>query len=240
MTDLPSASRSAQQGGAVAVKDIAARSRDQQVTKPLPHSLKEKLLWLAGALANMRPKIVDCFADRRPIVLFTDGAAESSDPSVLTFDIVTVGAVAIDTADGSIKYFGDHVPDEIITEWRAEGILQVITQAEVYPVALSKTLMGDSWIGRRVISFIDNDAARFSFINSNSSSNSVGDLLLVNAALDSKLDIACWYERVASESNIADLPSRLQFKELEDMGAQAIEPEHPVSIAGWKRHLTGL
>ena len=130
--------------GAVAVKDIAARSRDQQVTKPLPHTLKEKLLWLAGALGNMRPKIVDCFADRRPIILFTDGAAESSDPAVLTFDLVTVGAVAIDTADGSIKYFGDHVPDELINEWRSGGILQVITQAEVYPVALSKTLMGDA------------------------------------------------------------------------------------------------
>ena len=91
-----------------------------------------------------------------------------------------------------------------------------------------------------MISFIDNDAARFSFINSNSSSDSVGDLLLVNAALDAKLDIACWYERVASESNIADLPSRLQFEELKELGAQAIEPDHPVSIRGWKRHLTGL
>jgi hypothetical protein len=81
-----------------------------------------------------------------------------------------VGAVAIDTADGSIKYFGDHVPDALINEWRSGGILQVITQAVVYPVALSKTLMGDAWVGRRVIAFIDNDAARFSFINPNSSS----------------------------------------------------------------------
>ena len=79
----------------------------------------------------MRPKVVDCFADQRPIVLFTDGAAESSDPKVLTFDLVTVGEVAIDTADGSIRYFGDKVPEGIIEEWRSGGILQVITQAEV-------------------------------------------------------------------------------------------------------------
>ena len=88
--------------------------------------------------------------------------------------------------------------------------------------------------------FIDNDAARFSLINSNSGSEAIGDLLLVNAALDAKLDLACWYERVASESNIADLPSRLQFEELNEMGSSWVECDHPVTIKGWKKHLTGL
>jgi len=226
--------------GAVAVKEISARARDPQVTKPLSASLKEKFLWLANSLATMKPRVVDCFADQRPIVLFTDGAAESSDPAVLTFDIVTIGAVAIDTADGSMQHFGDYVPDLIIGEWRAAGILQVITQAEVYPVILAKTLLGKTWQGRRVITFIDNDAARFSFINSNSGSESIGDMLLINSALDIKLNIASWYERVASESNIADLPSRLKFQELEDMGSARVEPDHPDSVKQWKHHLTGL
>ena len=188
----------------------------------------------------MKPRVVDCFADQRPIVLFTDGAAESSDPAVLTFDMVTIGAVAIDTADGSMKHFGDYVPDLIIGEWRAAGILQVITQAEVYPVILAKTLLGETWQGRRVIIFIDNDAARYSFINSNSGSEPICDMLLVNSSLDISLNIACWYERVASESNIADLPSRLQFQELDDMGSVRVEPDHPDSIKQWKRHVTGL
>ena len=138
--------------GAVAVKDIAARSRDSQVTKPLPRPLKEKLLWLATALADMKPKVIDCMAEKRPIILFTDGAAESSDPAVLSFDVVTIGAVAIDTVDGSMCHFGDRVPDKIVEEWRAGGILQVIAQAEVYPVTLAKVLIGDNWSGRRVIS----------------------------------------------------------------------------------------
>ena len=77
----------------------------------------------------MKPKVVDRLADRRPIILFTDGAAESSDPAVLTYDLVTIGGVAIDTATGSIAHFGDSVPGRIVDEWRAAGILQGITQA---------------------------------------------------------------------------------------------------------------
>ena len=57
---------------------------------------------------------------------------------------------------------------------------------------------------------------------------------MINCVLDSKLDLSCWYERVASESNIGDLPSRLQFKELEELGSNAIETLHPDSIHSWK------
>ena len=65
-------------------------------------------------------------------------------------------------------------------------------------------------------------------------------MLLINSALDINLNVACWYERVASDSNIADLPSRLQFQELDDMGSVRVELDHPDTIKQWKRHLTGL
>ena len=133
-----------------------------------------------------------------------------------------------------MHHFGCMVPDNIIDEWRAAGILQVITQAEVYTVLIAKQLMAERIKGRRVISFIDNDAARFSIINSNSSSDTVGDMLMINCVLDSTLDLSCWYERVASDSNLADLPSRLQFEELLDMGSQPMGVIHEDSIHGWK------
>ena len=94
------------------------------------------------------------------------------------------------------------VPKHIVDEWKTGGIQQVITQVEAYPVLLAKELFGETWKGRRVISFIDNDAARFSLINCNSSSETVADKLMINCVLDSAHDLACWYERVASESSI--------------------------------------
>ena len=163
--------------------------------------------------------------------MLTDGAAESSDKDFLTFDRVSIGGVIIDSADGTIKHFGCMVPDRIVDEWRSAGILQVITQAEVYPVLMAKHLARGSIKGRRVISFIDNDAARFSIINSNSSSDSAADMLMINCVLDTELDLSCWYERVASESNLGDLPSRLSFKELKEMGSVSIEVDHPTSVS---------
>ena len=65
-------------------------------------------------------------------------------------------------------------------------------------------------------------------------------MILINAAIDCKLDLASWYERVPSDSNIADLPSRLQFRELEEMGSISHEACHPASIASWKKQSTGL
>ena len=128
--------------GAAAVKDIASKARDHFITRPLPKSLREKLKWLAKTLTEMRPRTIDCHIDTRPIILFTDGAAESSDPAVITYDLVSIGGVAIDTATGELRHFGDSVPTHIVEEWKSGGILQVITQAEVYPVLLAKDLFG--------------------------------------------------------------------------------------------------
>ena len=82
---------------------------------------------------------------------------------------------------------------------------------------------------------MDKDAARFSLINSSSSSETVADLLMINCVLDSTYDLSCWYERVVSESNIADAPSRLDFEELIGLGSRLHDIQHPSSINGWKR-----
>ena len=74
--------------------------------------------------------------------------------------------VAIDTDTGSVVHFGSMVPKTIVDEWKSGGIQQVITQAEVYPVLLAKLEFGQDWVGRRVISFIDNDAARWAVVKS--------------------------------------------------------------------------
>ena len=100
---------------------------------------------------------------------------------------------------------------------------------------LAKSAFGQDWAGRRVISFIDNDAARYSLINANSSSETVADLLMINCVLDSTHDLSCWYERVASDSNIADAPSRLDFEELIELGSAFHDIKHPSSIMAWKR-----
>ena len=65
-------------------------------------------------------------------------------------------------------------------------------------------------------------------------------MLLINCALDSSMDLSCWYERVASESNIADDPSRLCFDELVELGSEQCVVTHPASIVEWKAKLIGI
>ena len=115
--------------GAAAVKTIAQKAREHFVSKPLSINLKDKLRWLSDTVSAMRPKVVKCHEDDRPIILFTDGAAESSDPAVMNYDLVSIGGVAFDTATNEIKHFGDMVPKHIVDEWKTRGIQQVITQA---------------------------------------------------------------------------------------------------------------
>ena len=64
-------------------------------------------------------------------------------------------------------------------------------------------------------------------------------MLMINCVLDSTHDLACWYERVTSESNLADLPSRLCFDELNELGSELYSSAHPESIHDWKQHCIG-
>ena len=139
---------------------------------------------------------------------FTDGAAESSDPSVITYDLVSIGGVAIDTATEEIKHFGSMVPKVIVDEWKAGGIQQVITQAEVYPVLLAKELFGATWKGRRVLSFIDNDAARHALVKGKSANAASDRILHQFWEFAAEHEMMIWIERVPTKSNPADGPSR--------------------------------
>ena len=109
-----------------------------------------------------------------------------------------------------------------------QGLEQYRKLDDQIPVLLAKDLFGSRWAGRRIISFVDYDAARFSFINSNSSSSTVSDMLLIDSALDARHGLGCWYERVPSESNIADAPSRMKLSdELVSLGAILDTPWGP-------------
>ena len=78
--------------------------------------------------------------------------------------------------------------------------------------------------GRAVLWFIDNNSSLAAFIRSYSPVLDNYELLVLNAALDVRLQALHWYTRVPSKSNLADDPSRLCFKELVDQGFKRCEP----------------
>ena len=68
-----------------------------------------------------------------------------------------------------------------------------------------------------VIEFIDNDSARFGLMSGSSPSPLSTALIAASSASDCVLGSFCWVARVPSWSNVADAPSRMDFRALEAM-----------------------
>ena len=72
--------------------------------------------------------------------------------------------------------------------------------------------------GRDIIIFIDNESARHGLINGSSPSISSQELITAVWQEILRLHASVWFARVPTVANIADLPSRGRWKELEELG----------------------
>ena len=192
---------------------------------PLDPVLAEVLDWLIERLSTATPRPI--FADRNfdSIIIFTDASSEGNDHSC--------GAVLLDKHTNSFEYFGFAIRPELIVEWRASGITQIITHAEVYPVWLARSVWGTRLRGRRVITFVDNNAAKDSLVKGSMDSIHGDWMLQAVLQLEFGQQSHGWYARVPSLSNIADGPSRLDFEELRgDKRFKKITPRQPFSFKG--------
>ena len=116
---------------------------------------------------------------------------------------------------------------------------QLVGQAELLPVVLAQELWGDRFRGRRVLIFVDNDAARHALIKGASPSGP--SALMVDAfwTREAELEAFSWVERVPSPSNPADAPSRLQFSGLVALGARVRETGEVLRLGSVSRFTVG-
>ena len=66
-------------------------------------------------------------------------------------------------------------------------------------------------MGKRVIHFIDNEAARLGLVKAYSPVLPSLNIIMDTLAWDYRHECESWFARVPSKSNIADGPSRLDF-----------------------------
>ena len=147
---------------------------------------KEAVVWalkdLVGKLEVIKPRIIDVNARDPPVLVFTDGACEG--------DLITVGGVIFPSPSGRPKHFGLRVPLAVWQAWRTKaGQRQVIGQAEILPVVIVKLTFPDLLRGRRVIVFIDNEAARIGLVRCYSPS--VPSLRLISQAISLDVVLGC-------------------------------------------------
>ena len=93
---------------------------------------------------------------------------------------------------------------------------QLIFFAELYPILIARRTWAKVFRNRRVLIFIDNEAAKAALIRSYSPLVDAAHMLSEIAALDVQLECFPWYCRVPSKSNFSDAASRLAFGEYEE------------------------
>jgi hypothetical protein len=192
--------------------------------------LRDALVRFRVLIMDNKPRHLSAAGERKPIFVFSDGACEGSN-----FEKVSVGAVMLDSLDGTKQMFGCLVPVVVTDFWKTDDPTkeQTIAQAELLPVVLARLIWRRRMRGRRIIFCIDNDGARLSLIKGTSSSRS--SRILINAMLLSEVDFPAWiwYARVPTASNPGDAPSRLVLVPNEsNLFAECIGPPSNATIEG--------
>ena len=161
--------------------------------------------WTEDLLEKLQPRILNCEGDPSPVLIFTDAAYEDGH--------ATWGIVVGDTLTGTFEVSGGHIPAALIDQWKFVVGEQVITQAEAFAAALARRAYETLVTQRRVILFVDNDAARFSLIKGSSPSVALLKIAQCFHSCGNRDHAIFWIERVPTASNIADLPSRGKLDE---------------------------
>ena len=128
----------------------------------------------------------------------------------------------------TILYFGIRISARIVNRWAGQNKKKMlINQAELFPALLARTTWSSHLRERKCIHFVDNDGCRDALIKGYSPVECSGHLLGAVWSVDEALQMYSWFCRVPSESNVADGPSRLDFQNLEALGATRCEVVFP-------------
>ena len=176
------------------ISDIANGKRNGQ----LDDVSHEALGSVVHFLIHAKPRELSIFDNRKPVLIFTDASYEK--------EVAQYGIVAFIDDD---RYVAQGIiPDSIVQQWKCLAGQQVISQAEIYPVIILKSFWSQRLKDRRVLLFIDNEAARFSLIKLNTPSVASIKLIHLYYNLEAESPSYTWFARVPSKSNPADWPSR--------------------------------
>ena len=165
--------------------------------------------WVKCLLMKVRPRELRFDQCKSPIVVFTDASWDGA--------TARWGVVIIDRETALRKVFAGEVPATLVQHWRTTVGSQIICQAEMYAVLLARFHIHELFSSRRVIIWVDNEACRFALIKSVSPSVSLLAMVQIFHSLGEDDGLTCWIERVPSEANVADLPSRGEGRQASDL-----------------------
>jgi len=194
-----------------------------RIARPLSAELRLSMECAIAHLRRAGPRVVGPISLVPPCLIFVDGACE---------EFTSFGAVLVDPL-GPNEFFGGEVSQETVDSWKSRlDQKQVIGQAELFPLIVSRLTWAKRLARRKVIFFLDNESARICAIKSYSPVLSSLDIIMQCIGFDYQNEVSAWYARVPTCCNIADGPSRMDAKEaVAILGAVGVIPVCPPGIS---------
>ena len=125
-----------------------------------------------------------------------------------------IGGVCYDSAGNLLGFFSERAPDDLIQLLKSGDKETAIFELEAIAVVVAVKVWESKLSGHRVVLFTDNEGVRTSVLKGSSSNFNVSCLLEHIFLVEENLAFQLWVERVPSQSNPADEPSRAECSAL--------------------------
>ena len=199
-----------------ALRIIRSRADSRSIYTRINGELEWALKFMIEYLRVAKPRRITAPTVELPVCVFTDGSSEKDNHlfGIVIFRLEAKPLVA-----------AGRVYTEIMKVWLS-GQKQAINQIELFPVVLLREHFGCRLDGKKVLYFIDNDAARGSLIRGDSDAPLTTRIIRLFYEQEMRWPTFPWFCRVPSFSNPADLPSRGGLEEAASiLGATVFEPK---------------
>ncbi|CAE7606611.1 unnamed protein product [Symbiodinium sp. CCMP2456] len=206
--------------GKLALSELRAASMSHATRFPLGPKEVCAFEFLVNRLSFGAPRVVPCLVAPKPVLIFTDGASETTGH--------TVGGVLYLPGDEQPRFFGCEVPSALTRQW-SQHLKHIIGPVEAYALAVARKVFHNYVSGKFCIFFVDNDAVLMSFIRGNSKSEVFRDLLLSWESCEKNGHSWSYWARVPSASNPSDDPSRGKVLQLLESGSIRVKCTCPLS-----------
>ena len=186
-------------------RSLTERQYDKSGRTDLTRAIKLSLMQWIKILVGGTPREIALPNDHSAeVTIFTDGfypnasRDEVGDPRV--------GGVIFDQCRSAPMTFTQVLPWELIEEWLPRS--NQIAMVELFAPILAVMILGEELRGRSVVIFIDNESVESALIKGYSSREDLCELTAVFWDQCESLKIECYIDRVSTDANIADGPSR--------------------------------
>ena len=183
------------------VRTLAKACRDSVIPVPLDQELTRALLEMKSRVGEASPLQVTSRV-KETWYLFSDGASTPEERWG------GIGAVLFSPNGSCVGWFGEQVPEGLMDSLLDKSS-NPIYELEIAPILVAVSLWRQFLQGSQLVCYLDNEAARFSYIRCFAESLPADAWIQSFLKLEADLQLNLWFGRVPTSSNIADGPSKL-------------------------------